>query len=231
MELDQLARRAAEARERIAAASDRAGRTEPVVLVPVTKTHAPETVRLALAAGFTETAENRVQELEQKVEAVGRGAARWHLIGHLQRNKAARALPLFDLFHAVDSARLARALSAAALDQQRQATVLVQVNVSGEASKGGFPAAAALDAIGAVCSLPALQVRGLMTMAPLDAPERVLRHTFAGARRLFDEAARQLPAFQPEHLSMGMSDDFEIAVEEGSTMVRLGSALFGERPV
>lgn len=226
-----LAERAARVRERIDGACLRGGRSEAVTVVAVTKTHSPEVVRLALEAGLADIAENRVRELDSKTEAVGRDAARWHLVGHLQRNKAARALPLFDLFHAVDSERLARALANAAEDQQRQPSVLVQVNVSGEGAKGGFAAAEALDAIATVCALPRLQVCGLMTMAPLDASEAVLRRTFAGARKLFEQAGRQIPAFRPVHLSMGMSDDFEIAVEEGSTMVRLGSVLFGERPV
>jgi pyridoxal phosphate enzyme (YggS family) len=224
-----LAARVEEVRERIERARARAGRRDPVTLVAVTKTHPADTVRAAIAAGVADVGENRVQELEEKVGEVGREAVRWHLIGHLQRNKAARALDLFDLLHSLDNLRLAETLSTAAVEQGRTVRVLVQVNTSGEDSKGGFGAAEAVDAVGRVCGLPGLRVEGMMTMAPLTGDEAVLRRTFRGARALFDEAARQVPAFRAEHLSMGMSNDFEIAVEEGSTLVRVGSVLFGER--
>jgi pyridoxal phosphate enzyme (YggS family) len=154
---------------------------------------------------------------------------RWHLIGHLQRNKAARALPFFDLLHSLDNLRLAEVLSRAAVEQGRTVAVLAQVNTSGEETKGGFEAAEAVDAVARIAGLPGIEVHGLMTMAPLTDDEAVLRRTFRAARALFDEAARQVPAFVPRHLSMGMSNDFELAVEEGGTLVRVGSVLFGER--
>jgi pyridoxal phosphate enzyme (YggS family) len=221
--------RLSEVRERIDAARARANRSEAVTLVAVTKTHPASAVDAAITAGLTDVGENRVAELEEKVPAVGRDAVRWHLIGHLQRNKAKRALPLIDLLHSVDSVRLARAVSDAAAETGTDAAILVQVNASGEESKSGFSPEALVDSLGEICALPALRVRGLMTMAPLTEDERVLRAAFSRTRELRDEAARQVPGFVPEHLSMGMSNDFEIAVEEGSTLVRLGTVLFGAR--
>ena len=229
MEAQTLAARVAEVRERIEGACRRAGRTDAVTLVAVTKTHPPEVVRAAISAGITDVGENRVQELEEKVAAVGRGAVRWHLIGHLQRNKAARGLHLSDLFHALDSVRLAEALSRHAAEAGMTCPVLVQVNTSGEESKFGLEPAAALDAIGAMAELPGLELQGLMTMAPFTDDQAVLRRTFREARRLNETAAGQIPGFTGRHLSMGMSNDYELAVEEGATLVRVGSVLFGER--
>lgn len=216
-------------RERIETARERAGRTQRVTLVAVTKTHPAEVVRSAREAGIEDVGENRVQELERKVEEVGREGLRWHLIGHLQRNKVRAALPLFDLLHSLDSLRLAEKLSEEAVAAGREVRALVQVNTSGEESKYGFSADASLDALGEICELPGLRIEGLMTMAPFTEEEAILRATFAAARRLQEEAGRQISGFQPLELSMGMSNDFEIAVEEGSTLVRLGTVLFGER--
>jgi pyridoxal phosphate enzyme (YggS family) len=221
--------RLSEVRERIDAAHARANRSDAVTLVAVTKTHPASAVEAAIAAGLTDVGENRVAELEEKVPVVGRDAVRWHLIGHLQRNKAKRALPLIDLLHSVDSVRLARAVSDAAVEGESDAAILIQVNASGEESKSGFTPEALVDALGEICALPRLRVRGLMTMAPFTDDERVLRVAFSRTRELRDEAARQVTGFVPEHLSMGMSNDFEIAVEEGSTLVRLGTVLFGAR--
>jgi PLP dependent protein len=229
MDFTRVAERVAEVRARIDAARARAGRAEAVTLVAVTKTHPAAAARAAIAAGVSDLAENRVQELDAKVAEIGRGGATWHLIGHLQRNKARRAIPLFDLMHALDSQRLAETISAEAVAAGVTVRGLVQVNVSGEGSKGGFAADGALDAVAAVCALPGLRVEGLMTMAPFDAAAPELRRVFGQARRLFEQAAREAPGFEARHLSMGMSNDFEIAVEEGSTLVRLGSVLFGER--
>jgi PLP dependent protein len=229
MDSPNLRERLVVIRDRIEAARLRAGRVQPVVLVAVTKTHPAETVRAAIAAGITELGENRVPELEEKVTEVGRDAARWHMVGHLQRNKARKAIPLFDLLHSLDSLRLGRQLSAEAVKLEREVEALVQVNTSGEAAKFGFAPDEAIEAIGELCELPGLKIVGLMTMAPFVEDEPVLRRAFAGARRLCEEAARQAPAFEARHLSMGMSNDFELAVEEGSTLVRLGTVLFGER--
>lgn len=229
MDSPALVDRLAAVRERIEAARRRAGRSDAVTLIAVTKTQPPATMRAALAAGLTDLGENRVAELEQKIEQLGRAAARWHFVGHLQRNKVRRALPLFDLLHSLDSLRLAEQLAAEAERRGGTVEALVQVNTSGEASKSGLAAAEALETIARMAELPRLRLVGLMTMAPFTADEAVLRRTFRAARRLWEEAGRQVAGFEARHLSMGMSNDFEIAVEEGSTMLRLGTVLFGER--
>lgn len=229
MNPDVLAGRVAEVRERIERAKERAGSSGDVTLVAVTKTHPAEVVRAVIAAGVTDVGENRVQELEQKVGEVGRSAVRWHLIGHLQRNKIAKALPLFDLIHSLDSLRLAQALSDAAVKAGATARALVEVNAVGEESKDGLPAAEAVDAIGQMAALPGLELRGMMTMAPFTDDEAVVRRAFRTTRELCERAAREVAGFDGRELSMGMSNDFEIAVEEGATLVRVGSSIFGER--
>jgi hypothetical protein len=231
MDTDALRARLEQVRERIEGARGRAGRTGAVTLVAVTKTHPPQTVQAAIAAGVADVGENRVQELESKVAEVGRSAVRWHLIGHLQRNKVAKALPLFDLVHSLDSERLAQALSAEAVKAGATVRALVEINSVGEASKSGFAAEEAVDAVGRIAALPGLELVGMMTMAPFTDDEAVIRRAFATTRRACEEAARQVPGFAGEHLSMGMSNDFEIAVEEGATLVRVGSSIFGERGV
>jgi PLP dependent protein len=222
--------RVAAVRERISDACDRAGRSaDDVRIVAVTKNHPPEAVLAIMAAGVHDAGENRIQEMEEKVTAVGRDSLRWHLIGHLQRNKARKALELADLVHSIDSVRLAERLSELARERGRRVDVLVQVNVAGEETKGGLEIDDALDGIGAISALPGLRVGGLMTMAPFTDDEGVVRSVFSRTRLLQEEAARSVPGFEPRHLSMGMSGDFEIAVEEGSTLVRLGTILLGER--
>jgi PLP dependent protein len=215
----------AEVRTRIAEACARGGHGQEVTLIAVTKTHGPEAVEAAWHAGVGDVGENRVQEAEAKMGQVT-VPVRWHLIGHLQRNKARNALR-FSLFHGLDSDRLALALHEEAGKAGRTLYVLVQVNVSGEASKSGLPVAEAAAFAERLHALPALRVRGVMTMAPFDAPEVTLREVFARARACADvvrAAGHDAPV-----LSMGMSGDFEIAIEEGATHVRLGTILFGAR--
>lgn len=215
---------------RIADACGRIGRApESVSIIAVTKTHPAEAVEAARRAGILDIGENRIQELEAKVERVGRDAVRWHLIGHLQRNKAKRAVELADLIHSVDSIRLARKLSDEALGLGRTVEVLVQVNVSGEETKGGLEGPETLDQLGEICEMPGLKVAGLMTMAPFVDDEAVVRGVFTATRRLAEAAIASVSGFEGRHLSMGMSGDYEIAVEEGSTLVRIGTALLGER--
>jgi pyridoxal phosphate enzyme (YggS family) len=214
--------------DRIARAAERAGHAADVRVVAVTKGHPLAAVEAAAGAGIRDCGENRVAELERKHAELG-GPVRWHLIGHLQRNKVRRALGLFDLMHSVDSMRLAAELAKEADRAGRRIEILVQVNASGEETKGGLDVESALDTIAKMVELPTLHVRGLMTMAPFTDDEAVLRRTFQRTRGLFDACARDVEGFDALHLSMGMSNDFELAVEEGSTMVRLGTALFGER--
>lgn len=219
-----------EVRERIRGALDRAGRTDEVRIVAVTKGHPVEVVEAAIRAGLTTLGENRIQELEEKVAAVGRHAAEWHMIGHLQRNKARQGVELFDRIHSVDSVRLARTLAKEARRADGVVRGYMQVNVSGEASKGGITPESAVEALGTMTEQEGLEIHGLMTMAPLTEDEAVLRRTFRNARSLLERLRAELPAGLRDHqLSMGMSNDFEIAIEEGATSVRLGTVLFGER--
>jgi PLP dependent protein len=217
--------------DRIAAALARSGRAAAVRIVAVTKGHPVEAISAALRAGLRAIGENRVQELEAKRADYPPGELQpeWHLIGHLQRNKVRKALRLFDRIQSVDSLRLARELSAEAERAGVQVRALVQVNVSGEASKGGFAAACGTAEIAAVAALPGLAVDGLMTMAPFTDDQAALRATFGGARVLLERCVAEGVPLAGHELSMGMSADYEIAIEEGSTMVRLGTVLFGER--
>lgn len=227
-----IGERLAAVRERIAAAAGRAGR-EPgsVRIVAVTKGHPLEAVEAVLAAGVPDIGENRVEELERKLAAMrDLGGARWHMIGHVQSRKASRAARLAELVHSVDSLRLAAKLSRTGEALGRRVPVLVQINASGEAAKSGFPRAEVQKGIEEVASLPGLRALGLMTMAPLTSDERVLRATFRRTREVL-EAASEAGCLEGRELSMGMSNDFEVAVEEGSTMVRLGTTLVGKRPL
>jgi pyridoxal phosphate enzyme (YggS family) len=215
-------------RERIARATAAAGRpADGVRLVAVTKSHPLAAVEAALEAGLTDLGENRVEELEGKVAAIGRDGVTWHMIGHLQSRKARRAANVADVIHSVDSLRLGERLSKAAMEDGRTATVLAQVNTSGEESKGGFDLASATDEVARMAELPGLRVNGLMTMAPFVDDEIVLGEAFGSLRRLGEELATS-GRVGPE-LSMGMTNDLEVAIREGSTMVRIGTALFGER--
>jgi pyridoxal phosphate enzyme (YggS family) len=216
-------------RARLDRAAARAGRDRGSIrLIGVTKGVPPERVRQAVELGIAELGENRVQEAEAKIAAVGRSAAVWHLIGPLQRNKAGRAALLFDVVHTVDRAELADALAQRAQAAGRVLPVLVEVNVAQEASKFGV-APGGLEALLEVVSrLPGLEARGLMTVGPRVGRPEDARATFAGLRVLRDRA-RAATGLALDELSMGMSDDFEVAAEEGATMVRIGSALFGPR--
>jgi PLP dependent protein len=218
-------------RARIEQAADRVGRSAgEVTVVAVTKTHPIETVREAVAAGLVDVGENRVQEALSKqaqwAQAPG-GPVRWHMVGHLQRNKAKLAAGNFALIHSVDSIRLADALEQAAAQRGVMQRILIEVNVAGEAQKSGATPAEAEGIVEHAAALPHLKVEGLMTMAPLTDDEAVLRATFRGLRELRDRLTTDDRCLTT--LSMGMSNDFEIAVEEGATMVRLGTVLFGER--
>ena len=213
-------------RERIARAATRAGRRpDDVLLIGVSKTVDVERIRAALAAGLRALGENRVQEAKTKVAELGRPAA-WHLIGHLQTNKVRRALPCFDVLHSLDRRSLVEALAAETSRAGRgPLPVFIQVNVSGESSKGGFEMNALWDALGTVRDTGRFDVQGLMTMAPLEGGADAARPVFRRLRELRDEALGRRYLGAP-NLSMGMSQDFETAVEEGATHVRVGSLLF-----
>lgn len=220
-----LAERVAEVRGRIAEAVQRGGHGQAVRLIAVTKTYGPEAVEAICACGVEDVGENRVQEALDK-QALVRAAVRWHLIGHLQRNKV-RALDHFALLHSLDSARLADAVDEHGRRRGRPVEVLVQVNVVGEASKGGLALADVAREGDRLLGCAGLRVVGAMTMAPLDADEAMLRRVFAGGRTA--RAVLRAAGHPAEELSMGMSGDYAVAVEEGATMVRCGTVLFGER--
>lgn len=220
-----LPERLREVRQRIAAAVTRGGHGQQVTVVAVTKTHGPDAVLAAWEAGLRDVGENRVQEALDKMTAVSVPVC-WHLIGHLQRNKA-RAVSKFAMVHSLDSARLADAVNAEGIAAGRAIDVLVQVNVVGEQSKGGLAPAELAAEADRLAGLKGLRVRGVMTMAPLDADEGTLRRVFGGARAA--RAVVRAAGHPATELSMGMSNDYEVAVEEGATFVRLGTILFGAR--
>ncbi|HEY6937076.1 MAG TPA: YggS family pyridoxal phosphate-dependent enzyme [Terriglobales bacterium] len=221
-------------RERIAAAARRAGRRpEEIALMAVSKTFPPEIIREAYNAGQRLFGENRVQEFADKAGALSDlPDAEWHMIGHLQTNKAAKAAELFSGVDSVDSLRLAEKLNTAAQSAGKRLPVLIEINVGGEAAKSGAaPDSDELEQLlVAVPGLEALQVRGLMTIPPFTEDPQQARPYFRRLRELRDQiAARHLHAVNLDVLSMGMSHDFEVAIEEGSTCVRVGTAIFGER--
>ena len=225
MSFQDLGARLAEVGDRVAAAVARGGHGQRVTLIAVTKTHGPEAVIAAWRAGVQNVGENKVQEALGKMAAVD-VPVRWHLIGHLQRNKV-RDLDHFAVVHSIDRASIADAVSAFGIARKRSVDALVQVNVAGEGSKGGFAPADMPAEAEQFVARAGLRVTGVMTMAPLGADERTTRHVFQGARAVRDLlVSAGHPAFD---LSMGMSNDYELAVEEGATMVRLGTVLFGER--
>ncbi len=225
---DGAARALDAVRGRIASACARSGRDPgAVALVAVSKTFPAERVREMLALGQTVFGENRVQEALDKIPLVGAGAS-WHLVGHLQSNKAKRAVGTFDLIHSVDGADLAREIDRRAAERGIVQPVLVQVNLSREATKSGAAEEETAALLEALASLPHLDLRGLMTIPPPAEDAEEVRPWFAALRELRDRAEPLLGRKLPD-LSMGMTDDFEVAVEEGSTLIRVGRALFGER--
>jgi PLP dependent protein len=209
-------------RERVARAAERAGRrASDVLLVGVSKTVDAARIRQAIEAGVPALGENRVQEAKEKVTELGRPVP-WHLIGHLQTNKARDAVELFDVIHSLDRLDLAKELDKRARSRGRTVDALIEVNVAGEASKGGV-APDGLDALlAAVAALPAIKVRGLMAIPP-EAKEP------DDSRVWFKALRKQAERFSLPELSMGMSGDFEVAIEEGATIVRVGTAIFGPR--
>jgi pyridoxal phosphate enzyme (YggS family) len=211
-------------RERIAAAASRAGRNvADIRLCVVTKGRTLERVREAAAAGAVIFGENRVQEAGPKIEAAQdlAGAISWHLIGHLQRNKARRALQLFDVIQSVDSVELGRRLSELEREQGRVREVFAEVRTTAEATKTGLAPESAEEEIAELGKLPGISVTGLMTMAPLTDDEGEIRASFGALRKLRERLGGNV-----RELSMGMSSDFELAVEEGATLLRIGSAIF-----
>jgi len=227
-----LAERFADVRNRLETAARRAHRSpEGITLIAISKTQPPEIVRSALELGLTDFGENRVQEAEAKIAEVGRNAARWHLVGHLQGNKAHRAVSLFDLIHSLDSAALARRLERLCVTEEREELpVLVQIDLGGEETKTGIDPHKLPELLEALRDCERLRLLGLMTLPPYFEDPECARPYFKALRELRDELKLQSHFRERAgELSMGMSHDFEIAIEEGATMVRVGTAIFGER--
>lgn len=232
--LADLHARFVDVRGRIESCAQRCSRaSEEIALIAVTKTHSIETLSAALSIGATDLGENRVQEAEPKIIELGRNAARWHLIGHLQANKARRAVKLFDVIHSVDSVELAQRLDRLCVEEGRtELPILIQVDMAGEETKSGVRESELANLADAVRSSRHLQFQGLMTMPPFFEEAERARPFFKRLRELRD--ALQSEGYfgnQRGDLSMGMSHDFEIAIEEGATLLRIGTALFGARPV
>ena len=225
MPFQDLPARLAQVEDTIERARGRGGYGQQVTIVAVTKTYGPDAPAAAWEAGLRDVGENRIQEAIAKMAQVT-APLRWHLIGHLQRNKV-KQVDGFALVHSMDSGRLADALHAHGTQRGRPVDVLFQVNVSGEGTKGGYEPADAEREADRLRGLSGIVVRGVMTMAPLDAEESVLRQVFGGARQVGEVLRRAGHA--ATELSMGMSGDYEVAVEEGATLVRLGTVLFGAR--
>ena len=216
---------------RIRGAAVSSGRDPAAIrLVTVSKTQPSERVREAIGAGATILGENYIQEARDKIAALAQEKASWHFIGHLQRNKAKYAVPLFDLIHSVDSLRLAKELDKQARKIDKVQEILVQVNISGEETKSGIDEKGCLELIRSIADLKQVRIRGLMTMPPFfDQPDRA-RPYFSALRELSERIqAAAIPDVAMPELSMGMTGDFEAAIREGATLVRIGTAIFGER--
>lgn len=230
--VEELRERLKGVRERISQSAIRSGRdAEDVTLVAVSKTHPPEVISRAVRAGVTDLGENRVQEAEGKIQELGRTLARWHLIGHLQSNKARRAVSLFDLIHSLDSMELAQRLNRFCVEERRDLLpVMIQVDLGGEETKSGASEDELPELVDAVTSCEHLRLAGLMTLPPFFEDVELVRPFFRRLRELRDRLKAR-GAFNEERgeLSMGMSHDFQIAIEEGATIVRVGTAIFGER--
>ncbi|MFH1733051.1 MAG: YggS family pyridoxal phosphate-dependent enzyme [Planctomycetota bacterium] len=227
MNADVLKRNLDNVRERMACACARAGRDPAGVrLVAVTKTVTADVAEQLVELGVTDIGENRIQEAARKQQRLAHLDLNWHMIGHLQTNKVTDALRLFGLIHSVDSLHLAKALSKRASSQDLVAPILVQIDIAGEETKYGVPAADAAVEIGQMAELRGLRIEGLMTMAPFVDDAETVRPVFARLRELAAEIdALALPGVGMKHLSMGMTQDFEVAIEEGATLIRVGSAL------
>jgi pyridoxal phosphate enzyme (YggS family) len=215
-------------RAQIAESAEKAGRTvEDIELVAISKTHEAEKVRAAFDAGQQLFGESKVQEARAKIPLLP-AAARWHFVGRLQRNKVRHALPLFELFHSVDSVELARDMNRIADEEGLRPRVLLEVNVAGEGSKIGFAPEKLREQMETLLELPRMTIEGLMTIPPLAPEAEASRKYFAKLRELRDDFAAQFQV-SLSHLSMGMTGDFMVAIEEGATLVRVGTAIFGER--
>ncbi len=226
--MEEIAARLAQVQKRISEAAGRAGRSpNDIELVAVSKTHAAEKVQDAVDAGHFLFGESRVQEARVKIPLLP-SRLRWHFIGHLQKNKIRHALPLFELFHGIDSLALSQDMERIAAEEGLRPRILLEVNLAGEASKHGFQPDTLRRDFEAILSLGRLTVEGLMTIPPLAPEPEASRRYFVALRELRDQLETEFHVRLPQ-LSMGMSDDFTVAIEEGATLVRVGTAIFGQR--
>lgn len=229
---DELAARLTNVRSRLAEATVGCGRLpDSVKLIAISKTHPASAIRTLIELGTTDIGENRVQEAEGKIAEVGRDKAVWHLVGHLQTNKARRAVRLFDVIHSLDSVELARRLDRLCVEEGRgKLAVLIQVDLGHEETKSGIEESGINHLVESVSELPHLELTGLMTLPPFFEDVEQSRPFFRRLRQLRDDlASRGAFADREGQLSMGMTHDFVVAIEEGATMVRVGTAIFGER--
>jgi len=218
-----------EINEKIAAAAARAERRpEEITLVAVSKTHPPEAIKAAVEFGITDFGEARVQEAGPKIETLG-NIAKWHMIGHLQTNKVKKVIGLFDMIQSVDSLKLAEEIDRRAGQIGKKTDCLIEINAAVETAKTGIPPDEAPELIEKAARLENIELRGIMTIGPLSDDEQHIRAVFRRTRELFEQE-RKIIGADFDILSIGMSDDFEIAIEEGSNMVRIGTAIFGSRP-
>ncbi len=234
--VEEIAANVLRVQENVTAAARRVGRSETILLVAVSKGQPTARIRAGYAAGLRDFGENRVEEAGPKIDALNDLAdIRWHMIGHLQSRKVGQATGRYDLIHSVDRLKIARLLDARAAESDARQPILLECNVSGEESKAGWPMSRPEDwdkqteAIESVLGMSHLEVRGLMAMAPMSDNSDLVRSVFRRLRELRDYLARRFVGDWSE-LSMGMTDDYELAVEEGATIVRIGRAIFGERP-
>lgn len=229
---EPLALRLTSTRARLAAAAEKCGRSaEEVTLIAISKTHPADSVRRLIELGAQDIGENRVQEAEQKIKEIGRDKARWHLVGHLQANKARRAVSLFDVIHSLDSVDLARRLDRLCAEEGRESLhVLIQVDLGHEETKSGIDESELNHLVENIGPLDHLKFVGLMTLPPFFENPEQSRPFFRRLRELRDQLTeRGVFGNQTGELSMGMTHDFEVAIEEGATIVRIGTAIFGER--
>jgi len=226
---EDIADKLMELRGRIAEACEKYDRDiHDITIVAVSKKHPVRHIRMAIAQGLLDIGESRVQEAEPKILELG-PIARWHMVGHLQTNKVRKAVELFDVIQSVDSLKLAQEISRRAEEIGRTIDCYIEVNCSGEASKSGAPPDQAPDLIRRVNQMPGIHLTGLMTIGPLSDDEEHVREAFRAARELFRQG-RDMVGGDFENLSMGMSDDFPLAIAEGATMIRVGTLIFGSRP-
>lgn len=226
----QLAANLASVRANIERAAERAGHHyNEITLVAVSKTKPLELIKVAHRLGMTHFGENRIQEALSKIEDFHPQDVSWHMIGHVQSNKANRVARVFDCVQSVDSLHIAQALDRHAVERERRLPILLQINVAGEASKEGMTPQEAPKLARQIAALPGLEIQGLMTIAPLVQDPEEVRPVFRALRQMRDRLQDELPDCSWQHLSMGMTDDYTVAIEEGATIVRIGRAIFGER--